>query len=100
MVEVIQELKFKNFKKGDTILTLQIIITTKYLFMFKTIKNKLLKKKMNSKPLLFTVGVGLPLVYYFGRDIIYDATANYLGDNRRIRKRQVELKRRKREKIE
>ena len=47
---------------------------------------------MNSKPLLFTVGVGLPLVYYFGRDIIYDATANYLGDNRRIRKRQVELK--------
>lgn len=46
---------------------------------------------MNSKPTLFIAGVGLPLAYYFGRDIIYDLTAEYLGDNRRIRKRQREL---------
>lgn len=44
---------------------------------------------------LSIVTVGLPLVYYFGRDIIYDATAEYLGDNRRIRRRQMELQKEK-----
>lgn len=39
--------------------------------------------------------IGLPLAYYFGRDIIYDITAEYLGDNRRIRRRQIELKKEK-----
>lgn len=50
---------------------------------------------MNSKITLFIVGVGLPFGYFLGRDIIYDATAKYLGDNRRLRKRQIELQKEK-----
>jgi hypothetical protein len=44
---------------------------------------------MQNKASLFILGVGLPLAYYFYRDVAYDVTADLIGDKgRKVRKMQ------------
>jgi len=42
---------------------------------------------MQNKASLFVLGVGMPLAYYFYRDVAYDITADLIGDDSRKKRR-------------
>lgn len=46
---------------------------------------------MQNKASLFILGVGMPLAYYFYRDVAYDLTADVLGDESRKKRKMQQL---------
>jgi hypothetical protein len=46
---------------------------------------------MQNKASLFILGVGLPLAYYFYRDVAYDLTADIIGDKSRKQRKLAEM---------
>ena len=50
---------------------------------------------MQNKASLFILGVGLPLAYYFYRDVAYDVTANVIGDDSRKLRKMEQFKQEK-----
>ena len=46
---------------------------------------------MQNKASLFVLGVGLPLAYYFYRDVAYDLTADLIGDESRKKRKMQQL---------
>lgn len=50
---------------------------------------------MQNKASVFILGVGIPLIYYFYRDVVYDVTADLIGDKSRRQRKLRELEAKK-----